>query len=852
MRRCVLAVAVMLTCLMTAQARGIVIPVDKSIPPLAMLNHRVNVTIEDQVAITKLEQTFRNHTSRELEATYVFPVPKGASVREFAMWVNGKKMKGELLEASKARQIYRDIVSRTQDPGLLEYIGQDVLKMQIYPVPAKGDQKIEVSYTSIARKDHEVIEYTYPLKTDGKATSTLDDFTMKLNLKSQQPILNIYSPTHAISINRLGDKEATIGFEKSQSQLDKDFQIFWTTSGKDVGLTALMHRPITAEDGYVLLLISPRAELVKEQQVPRDMVFVLDTSGSMRDDGKMEQAKKALKHCLDGLSEIDRFAIINFATVINRQREGLTQVSKEQIAVAKKWVDNLEPSGGTAINDALLTALELQTKDDSRTFTVVFFTDGKPTIGETNADKILGNVNKKNTAQTRIFTFGVGNDLNAAFLDQVAEATRAVSSFVRPEEDMEAKVSSFFGKISHPVLANLKLATSGGVSLSEIYPPSLPDLFHGGQVIALAKYNGGSHVAITLTGTIGKEKKEYVYEMDFLTKSEDKAFVEDLWARRKVGYLLEQIRLNGEKKELVEETTALAKKYGIATPYTSYLVVPDAPMPVAGNGRGAGLPLVMNEPDKNKDPIGWRAWSARQAPPALQGGGLGGGGGIGGPAAGFGSRPGAPGAGPGGAIPADPLKVAELAKQLKKDGKDGDLGGARGRFEDEKSANRPLGGLRAAEGTPPAQTAAGDKAVFEAAERKKTLEDAKMAFFARDLRRAQQDKFGVDLSVQLGQLKGETRQQQSATKRVGNRQLIEIGGVWIDDGFTDKMPTLIVKALSDGYFKLLERQPQVKDVLRLGNHLVWVTPSGTALIIDTNDGKDQLTDDEIDKLFKAK
>ena len=138
MRRCVLAVAVVLTCLTSVQARGLVIPVDKSIPPLAMLNHRVNVTIDDQVAITKVEQTFRNHTDRQLEATYVFPVPKGASVSKFTMWVDGKEVKGELVEAAKANQIYTDIVRRTQDPGLLEYIGNDLLKPARLPGPAQG------------------------------------------------------------------------------------------------------------------------------------------------------------------------------------------------------------------------------------------------------------------------------------------------------------------------------------------------------------------------------------------------------------------------------------------------------------------------------------------------------------------------------------------------------------------------------------------------------------------------------------------------------------------------------------------------------------------------------------------
>jgi Ca-activated chloride channel family protein len=780
-----------------AEARGLIIPTEKSIPPLAMLNHRVNVTLEDQVAITKVEQIFRNHTTRQLEATYVFPVPKGASVREFVMWVNGTRVKGELVEAAKARQIYTDIVRRTQDPGLLEYMGQDLLSMKVFPIMPKSDQKIEVSFTSLAKKDHEIVEYTYPLKTDGKATSTLEDFTLKLTLKSQQPIANVYSPTHSISVTRTSDKEAIVGFEKNQAILDKDFQLLYTTSAKDVGLTALMHRPISAEDGYFMLLMSPRAELAKQQAVPRDMVFVLDTSGSMREDGKLDQAKKALKHCLSGLAPSDRFAMFNFATTVNRYGNGLTEVNKEQIEQAKQWVDKLEPTGGTAINDALLAALELRTPDDARNFTVVFFTDGKPTIGETNAEKILANVTKKNTANTRIFTFGVGHDLNATFLDQVAEQSRAVSSFVRPEEDLELKVSSFFGKISHPVLANLKLSAGQGISFLEVYPPNLPDLFHGGQVIVLGRYHGHGHTTITLSGTVGKEAREFVYETDFTDKAAEKPFVEDLWARRKVGYLMDQIRVNGEKKELVDELTALAKKYGIATPYTSWLIMPDAPVPVAGPAAKGGQVLNI----VNGVPAGL-------APPQAG---------------------------------ASMKRVTDFAKENQT--KPGELADNRGKSEDQKLAKLPQSGkgLQGAE-----------KAQFEAKGAKEAFDQAKLSFARNQQRQLQVDRLGVEYSMACNSLKWQSRQQQTALKRVANRNCMEIGGVWIDDGYDPKMQTVTVKAMSDAYFRILERHAQVKEVFQLGNHLLWITPNGTALVIDTSDGVEKLEDVEIDKLFAMK
>src|SRR6266545_2699167 len=381
MRRFV-PMVVLLAMAAPAHARGLLIPTERKVPPLAMLNHHVSVQIEDQVAVTKVEQTFRNHTDRQLEATYVFPVPKGASLRRFTLWVDGKEMSGELVEAAKARHIYQAIVQRTQDPGLLEYIGEYLFRMRVFPIQPRSDQKISISYTHVAEQQNGVIEYVYPLKTDGKAVETLEKFSLKVHLKSWgHRLQNIYSQTHAITMTRPNDREAVITFEKAQALLDRDFHLYCTVGDKDVGLTALTHRPIADSDGYFMLLISPRAELSKSQQIPRDMVFVLDTSGSMR--GKrMTQARNALKYCLSNLGENDRFNLLNFATTVNTYSDKLLPATSDQLTQARKWVDNLEASGGTAINDALTAALAQRTSDNTRTFNIVFFTDGRPTIGE--------------------------------------------------------------------------------------------------------------------------------------------------------------------------------------------------------------------------------------------------------------------------------------------------------------------------------------------------------------------------------------------------------------------------------------------------------------------------------------
>jgi Ca-activated chloride channel family protein len=382
---------------------------------------------------------------------------------------------------------------------------------------------------------------------------------------------------------------------------------------------------------------------------------------------------------------------------------------------------------------------------------------------------------------------------------------------VRESEDIEHKVSSLYAKISNPVLTNLKLAVGDGVKLAEVYPPQLPDLFHGTQLVVLGRYGGQGHVAVKLTGNVGKDAKEFVYEVAFPEKTgEDRAFVEDLWARRKVGYLLDQIRANGEGKELVEEVVTLAKRYGITTPYTSYLVVPDAPIPVARGPRpgGPGFGMPPAEP---------------QRPLLLQGEGGGGG--------------------------RDGRKLAEVVKDLKgKSGKkgggpNGNLGGFRGDFEAERLSKVPAG-ADGAKADPSAAKAAG-----AALGKKRAFDEAREMLRRRELEGVQAGKLGVELSEQTSSLRQQQRVTQSAVRRVQDRNLLEVGGVWIDEGFDAKMKVVSVKAMSAAYFRILERHPSVRQVFQLGNHLVWVTPSNTALVIDTGDGVEQLTDADIDRLF---
>jgi Ca-activated chloride channel family protein len=209
-----------------------------------------------------------------------------------------------------------------------------------------------------------------------------------------------------------------------------------------------------------------------------------------------------------------------------------------------------------------------------RPYVVVFLTDGLPTVGVTKEEQILANVKEANTGNTRVFCFGIGQDVNTHLLDKITEETRSFSQYVLPDEDLEIKVSSFFGKINDPVLTSPNLEFSGGVQVSKLYPQPLPDLFRGEQLVVVGRFQGRGAAAVTLKGAVNETRRSFTYDLSF-DRSTEHDFIPRLWATRRVGYLLDEIRLRGESTELRDEITELARRYAIVTPYTAYLIVED-------------------------------------------------------------------------------------------------------------------------------------------------------------------------------------------------------------------------------------------------------------------------------------
>jgi len=549
------------------------VPRPYAFAPLEVTYHHVTVKIDGQVATTSVDEDFYNPNPQRLEGTYLFPVPKDSHVDKFAMDIGGKQVDAELLPADRARKIYEDIVRRMRDPALMEYADRDVFKVRIFPIEPNSHKRITLSYTQVLKADAGLVSYVYPLNTEKFSAKPVKNVDVEVELASERPLKTIYSPSHEVKIRRHSNNRATVSYEANDVLPDTDFALYFAPEKDDLGVNLLAHR-VADEDGYFLLLASPGLDAPEKTVMPKDVAFVLDTSGSMSGK-KLEQAKKALRFCVENLNDNDRFEIVRFSTDVEPLFDKLATANDANRDKANNFIKDLKATGGTDIDGALQRALALRPDESKRPFVVIFLTDGMPTIGTTDEKQILADTKKANGGRTRVFCFGIGGDVNTHLLDQITEETRGYSQYVLPEEDIEVKVSNFFAKIKDPVLANPTIQFTAGVHATKMYPAPLPDLFRGDQLVLCGRYTGDGSSAVILEGTVNGEKKQFTYEVNFPRHSDDNPFISRLWATRRVGYLLDEIRLHGESSELRDEVTQLARQFNIVTPYTAYLIVED-------------------------------------------------------------------------------------------------------------------------------------------------------------------------------------------------------------------------------------------------------------------------------------
>ncbi len=524
---------------------------------------RVSVTIENQVATTHIEQLFVNDADWMLEGEYLFPLPAGAAVSQLTMWVDGQPIEAKILPRDEAQQIYDDIVRQLRDPALLKYVGTQAIQANVFPIPPRAERRIEISYTQILPAENGLIRFTYPQSTSLYTNAPLEEQRIRVEVRSNEAIRAIYSPSHRVDVFRDGEFRAVVGYEAFDVTPDQDYELYYTVSPAEIGLNLLSYKE-AGQDGFFLLLVAPAVEV--NEVIAKDVILVLDTSGSMEGE-KMAQAKTAARYVVTHLNEGDRFNVVAFSTGVRLFQPQL--VAATQADAALSFINSLEAMGGTNISLALLEAAKLA--EAERPTTILFLTDGLATEGITDTPRLLASVQQATPGNVRIFAFGVGDDVDPVLLDSLAQNHRGTTTYVRPFQAIDEQVSAFYARVSAPVLTNIAL-DFGGITVEQLYPAELPDLFAGTQLVLTGRYRNGGAATITLTGQVNGRAQTYTYVDHTFRNSGGDAFIPRLWATRAIGHLLTQIRLQGENPELVQSVVNLSIRYAIITPYTSYLI----------------------------------------------------------------------------------------------------------------------------------------------------------------------------------------------------------------------------------------------------------------------------------------
>ncbi len=553
-----------------------------------------SVAVEDDKASVQIDDLIDGH-EKEVQAVCLIPLPAGADGSDIRVTLGAPGTRPTILgdatflSAAKTQDILEAVARGTGSGKLFAYSGRPAIL--IPTVRLQGKLQMIVSFRTPVRTSQGISWLNCPLPAAGWAKAPVDRMALTVNLRTKEPLRSVFSPTHNATITRKGLTEATASVKADHwSGLD-EFRLFWVADKDDLGLRVLAHRGTGKEDGFFMLMGNPTGAAV-EKAVEKDVIFVLDTSGSMRGE-KMEQARSAIDYCLEHINRGDRFNVITFGTAVTSFRDELVAAAPATVTAAREFVENVIANGQTNISGALEKALAGKA-DPTRPRIMMFLTDGAPTVGERIPEKIVEQVKKANTNGTKVFVMGVGNDVNAHLLDRLAEVTDGSSEYVAPKEELDAKVAGLYDRLSHPVLSGVRVSF-GDMGAKSVLPSKLPVLFKGSEIMMVGRYKEGGKQTITISGTLSGKPMKYTCEVNLPKSSgepraaatgESNEFLAPLWAARQIGYLLQEIRLHGGDKELIGEVVRLSHEYGIVTEYTSF---------VAMGGAGGGKDMMYKE-----------------------------------------------------------------------------------------------------------------------------------------------------------------------------------------------------------------------------------------------------------------
>ncbi|MBW2704320.1 MAG: VWA domain-containing protein [Deltaproteobacteria bacterium] len=543
---------------------------------------QVGVVILEQVATTTMDVHLYNPSRRRQEAQLLIPVPDGATLMGFDFHGKAKEPTAKLLPKAEAKRTYQAIVAQVRDPALLEFTGMNLIQSSVFPLEARGSQKIRITYEHLLSADGNRIDYVLP------RSESLDfsvPWTIAVEIKSKRRISTAYSPSHEIKTLRRGDKRITALLAEHDRSKPGPFRLSFLLETGGVSASLFAYPDPKTGGGYFLLLAGAPGPKDNSPSIKRELTVVLDRSGSMSGK-KIKQSRKAALQVLSGLNPGETFNLLAYNESLRSFSSKAVEKTEESIKKARAWLEGMQPRGGTNIHDALVEALRRKPAKGSLPI-VIFLTDGLPTIGQTSEQAISDLATRANPAKRRIFTFGVGVDVNTPLLTKIASETRAFATFVLPGEDVELKVSKVFNSLKGPVLANPQLGVIEQGRVRDLLPQKLPDLFEKDQMVVLGRYLGEKPIAFEISGNYLGHQRRFSVKFDPQRASTKNGFVPRLWASRKIAALTDAIRSSGADtahvamrsakpihprfKELVDEIVLLSTEFGILTEYTAFL-----------------------------------------------------------------------------------------------------------------------------------------------------------------------------------------------------------------------------------------------------------------------------------------
>jgi Ca-activated chloride channel homolog len=570
-------------------------------PAVARTSSQVEATLADRVVHYEVTEMFINRGPRLAEADYLFPLPAGAAFQDLQLSINGELVAGEALNARDARGVYEEIVRRLRDPALVEWMGTGMLRARIFPIAPGEVKKVVVRFQTVAQREGDAIRIDYAgagapdprgvggmpvgLPTDQSAirrtgsggagagpddgsdrTAAASFFT--LTYRAADGFGTPYSPTHSLTAARDGDRRSV--------RIDgwaHDVTILLPITRSSSAAVTMLPYATGEGPGFALITVAP--PVVHVTPTPRDLTFVLDVSGSMSG-RKLEQARAAGRQMLATLTSRDRFRMIDFSTDVRKFHDQFETATPEHIRDAEHYLDQLEAEGSTNIEAALFAALSVIPEDgttppeETRLPLTLFITDGEPTIGQRNAPALVAQAVAA-LGRTRLFTFGLGADVNSSLLEQLALQGHGTAQFVRPDESVERAVSLVASRLTNPVITDVAV-TADDVRLTRILPGLPVDLFAGQDLVLLARYQGSGPSQLHFTGRTANGPVSWSTGVTFPERERANPFVARLWATQQIGYLEAERHRVGATPELDAELADLGERYGIPTELTSYLV----------------------------------------------------------------------------------------------------------------------------------------------------------------------------------------------------------------------------------------------------------------------------------------